>query len=187
MTQKHAKRCKRCTCGVPDERLGGLFELRTKSTPLLVIKEKEEKKVTKVSYSAVVLTGESRNKLLSMFKDRVPEGWEIVAHHMTVNLGELPADLKPSIGLPVEIKVVGYFTNDKVAALMVLPPQEMQSFVKNKHPHITLAVNRAAGGKPVMSNQMIEDELRSDEEKEIVGRLFTPVSLIGQLQEVPFK
>lgn len=185
--QKHSKRCKRCTCGIPDERLGGLFELKTKSTPLLVVKEEEEKKMAKVSYSAVVLTDESRNKLLSMFKSRVPDDWEIVAHHMTINMGELPVELKQSIGLPVEIKAVGFFMNDKVAALMVLPPQEMQGFIKNKHPHITLAVNRAAGGKPAMSNQMIADEMRSDEEKDTVGRLFTPVSLIGQLQEVPFK
>jgi hypothetical protein len=38
-----------------------------------------------------------------------------------------------------------------------------------------------------MSNQMIADQMTSDEEKDIVGRLFTPISLIGQLQEVPFK
>lgn len=140
-----------------------------------------------IAYSAVVLTDESRNKLIAEFRDRVPEGWEIIAHHMTLNMGPLPEALRASKGLPVKLQVSGWFMDDKVAALMAFPPQELSSFVRNSQPHITFAVNRAAGGKPVMSNAMIEKSLKQDDAEGVVGPMFTPVHLMGQIQEVESK
>lgn len=105
---------------------------------------------------------------------------------MTVKMGELPAELKESIGLPITLKVTAYFSDDLVAAVTVLPPTELKSFLTNKNPHITLAVNRSAGGKPVMSNKMIETSLASMESEDRVGPFFTPFTLTGNLTEVPF-
>lgn len=140
--------------------------------------------MTKVSYSAVVLTPESHEKLVAAFRDRVPAGWDIVAHHVTINMGELPPGLKPSIGLPVKLQVITWHMNDKVAAVQAVLPSELAPFVKNKYPHITVAVNKAGGGKPVMSNSLIADDHASDAASEDIGRAFTPIHLMGQIQEV---
>ena len=39
-----------------------------------------------ISYTGVVLDDSSRNKLLAL---DIPEGWEEVAHHMTITMGAL--------------------------------------------------------------------------------------------------
>jgi hypothetical protein len=135
-------------------------------------------------YSAIVLTDESRDKVLSIFRNRIPEGWEIIAHHVTINMGQLPTELKPSIGLPVTFKGISFDMDDKVAALSVVVPQEMHKFMANDHPHVTIAVNRKGGGKPVMSNAMIAKAIADDDAEGIVGRLFSPIELMGQIQEV---
>lgn len=136
-------------------------------------------------YSAIVLTDESRDKILKAFRSSIPEGWEIIAHHVTINMGPLPPDLKASIGLPVTFKGIAFDMDDKVAALSVLVPQEMQRFMTNAHPHVTIAVNRKGGGKPVMSNAMIAKSIADDDRDGIIGRAFTPMELMGQIQEVP--
>lgn len=102
-----------------------------------------------ISYSAVVLDDKSRAKLLKVFGELVPEGWETIAHHMTITMGGLPEHLKKFNGTTVRLTVdsVGY--DDKVIALGVTGFES-----KNKQPHITLAVNRSNGGKPVMSNNL---------------------------------
>lgn len=140
--------------------------------------------MAKVAYSAIVLTPESHIKLVTQFRDRVPAGWEIVAHHVTINMGELPPELKASIGLPVKVQVFDWHMDDKVAAVQVIVPSELQGFMKNKYPHITIAVNKAGGGKPVMSNNLIASDLARDEADEIVGGAFTPIPLMGQIQEL---
>ena len=45
--------------------------------------------MNKISYSAVVLNGESANRLKSEFSKLVPDDYEWIGHHMTINLGEL--------------------------------------------------------------------------------------------------
>lgn len=178
--QKHAKRCKKCTCGIPDERLGGLFQLK-------VIKEgQENKNMAKISYSGVVLTPEAKQKLLDTFSWKIPEGWEIVCHHMTITMGELPPELKDTIGLPAVLKVITFEMDDKVAAVQVIPPPEMAKFVKNKYPHITFAVNRSAGGKPAMSNQMIADRIKANTGPDGSSTTISPFEISGTISEVPF-
>jgi len=145
------------------------------------------KMTQKIAYSAIVLTDESHNKLVTTFKHRIPEGWEIIAHHCTVNMGPLPAELRQNIGLPVTLRAISFDMDDKVAAVQVVVPQDLDKYIKNKYPHITIAVNRNGGGKPVMSNDMIAKAIQRDEDAEVVGRLFSPISLMGQLQEVPGK
>lgn len=143
--------------------------------------------MTKISYSAIVLTDNSRNRLLANLAHKIPEGWEIIAHHVTIKMGELPPELKPNIGLPVQFEVSGWFINDKVAAVRAILPREILPFVKNKYPHITIAVNRAAGGKPVMSNDLIAKSLQSDYESDTIVKATTPIQVMGYIQEVPQK
>jgi len=55
-----------------------------------------------------------------------------------------------------QVKVIAVGKNDMVLAIQVLLPASITS--ANKYPHITLAVNRKAGGKPVMSNNLGIDD-----------------------------
>lgn len=124
----------------------------------------------KVSYSAVVLDEASQSELREYFKQILPgqfKTWEIICHHMTICMGELPKELKKDIGQEVQLVVSSVAYDDKVAAVGV-----GGYTTKNKHPHITLAVNRSNGGKPVMSNDLTQ---------------WTPVSLFhlkGTVQEL---
>lgn len=103
----------------------------------------------KISYSAVVLDDKSRNKLINYFKPIIPDDYEIIAHHMTINLGEIDPEFEKFLGFTVDLNVREIAFDDKVIAVSVdgFPS-------KNKKPHITIAVNRKRGGKPYMSNKL---------------------------------
>ena len=105
------------------------------------------------NYSAIVLDEKSHNKLIEIFSPtwEDEEGWEILAHHCTLQMGELPQEMKDYIGQEFTIKVLAFAGDDKVKAVEVECPIP----TKNKIPHITLAVNRKNGGKPVMSNNLM--------------------------------
>lgn len=124
----------------------------------------------KISYSAVVLDDKSRKRLLNIFKNLIPDGWEIIAHHMTINLGEIDPEYEKYLGFPVKLKVDDFGIDNKVAAIGVSGFPS-----KNNKPHITLAVNRKNGGKPAMSNNLIKWY-------PIKKQLF----LTGKVMEVPF-
>ena len=101
-------------------------------------------------YSAVVLNKKSHEKLVSFFKKLIPEDFEMIAHHMTINMGKIDSEYEKYLGDEVTLTVTHFAINDKVAAVKV------EGFPsKNKIPHITLGVNRKNGGKPVMSNDLI--------------------------------
>jgi len=122
-------------------------------------------------YTAIVLDEESRKRLINRFIHLVPAGWDVIAHHMTINMGPIgkgPAD--PSLlGTPAELTVVSVAADDKVLAVGVT--SDVPS--KNERPHVTVAVNRAGGGKPFMSNNLKDWELLTD-----------PFDLFGTVQEV---
>lgn len=124
-----------------------------------------------VSYSAVVLDDISRERLIDKFKNIIPEGWDVLAHHMTINLGEIDPEYENYVGLVVRLTVNDIAMDDKVIAVGV--SSEFKSV--NAKPHITLAVNRANGGKPVMSNNLINWE-----------RLRKPLSLRGKITQVEY-
>jgi hypothetical protein len=117
-------------------------------------KEKFEKMMNesnrKISYSGVVLTEQSREMLKTYIKS--PKGWEFTAHHMTINMGPLKEEYKPLLGQSVDLLVTHIGQTDKVVAVKV----ESEIKTQNKNPHITIAVNRIEGGKPVMSNDITE-------------------------------
>lgn len=119
-------------------------------------------------YSAVVLTDKSHNQLLSAFSKDLPEGWERLAHHMTITMGPLKGQLQSLSGMEVKMVVTHFACDDKVCAVRV----ETEVPSKNKVKHITLAVNREHGGKPNMSNGLTDW-------KEVL-----PVVLFGMVEEV---
>ena len=65
----------------------------------------------KVIYSGVFLDKDSRTILEMEFKGMVPEGWEWIADHMTITMGELSD--KSDLGKQVVLKVVSYFFDKK--------------------------------------------------------------------------
>lgn len=107
----------------------------------------------RISYSGVVLDNVSRNKLIDMFRSIIPLEYEIIAHHMTINMGALVDGSREKFDMehntPIPLRVVDYAIDNLVIAVGV----EGYSS-KNEKPHITLAVNRKAGGKPYLSNKL---------------------------------
>ena len=125
--------------------------------------------MSKIAYSGIVLDERSRERLMKNFKKLIPDDWEIIAHHMTINMGEIDPEYEQYLGIPLPLKVEAFGINDKVAAV------EVSGFSsKNKIPHITLAVNRKEGGKPAMSNDI-----------ENWYPIKRPIKLVGKVKEVP--
>jgi hypothetical protein len=124
-----------------------------------------------ISYSAVVLDEKSRSRLIERFKSVIPPEFEIIAHHMTINLGELDPEFQRFLGMPVRLSVDDIAMDDKVIAVGVSGFES-----KNEKPHITLAVNRGNGGKPMMSNKLTDWE-----------KLKRPLLITGKVTEVEFK
>lgn len=104
-------------------------------------------------YSAVVLDEKSHEKLVQWAHEKFTtlkaDKWEILAHHMTIKMGEIPSYLEADRNTTQTLEVNGFAHNDKVIAVRVVG-----YFTTNKVAHITLAVNRGKGGKPVMSNEL---------------------------------
>lgn len=128
----------------------------------------------KVLYSAVVLTGESRDKLIEAIGDRIPEGWKTVAHHMTIIFGKpLPDPVKDKLDSTVRIDAYEIGISDKAIAVKVdrFPAFETDGVTPKKIPHVTVAVS--PNGKPVDSNFITEWE-----------PLEHKIQLIGTVKEI---
>ena len=104
----------------------------------------------KVSYSGVILNEESR-KLLKKYIP-YPKDWEFIGHHMTINMGSLKEEYTSLLGQSFDLLVTHIGQTDKVVAVKV----ESEIKTQNKTPHITIAVDRVNGGKPVMSNDITD-------------------------------
>lgn len=121
-----------------------------------------------IAYSGIVLTEKSRTELLQYVK--IPEGWEVLAHHMTINMGALKEEYRPLLGQTFDLLVTHLGETDNVMAVKV----ETQFKTKNPTPHITVAIDRINGGKPALSNDI----------KEWVS--IYPFEVEGTLKEISF-
>ena len=108
-----------------------------------------------VSYTGLVLSKADHEKLKQSILKQLEDfdtfgGWEIIAHHVTVNLGAFSGD-KSLLRQSFEIQVSNFIKDNLVAAVgvSVSGPIAMKS-----NPHITFAVNRTLGGKPHLSNKL---------------------------------
>jgi len=122
-------------------------------------------KESDVLYSAVVLDSGSRSSLLSIVENEIPDGWSIIAHHMTIVFGK-PVPNKEDLGKDITLKVTELGLSDMAMAVKV------EGYpTKNATPHITIAVN-PNGGKVVMSNDITE------------WRKIKPFNVIGKVTEI---
>ena len=140
---------KRNTHGVPLDKIKQMIDKYNSNKDITIadiLKETNKDKPKKVLYSAVVLDGESRAKLLEKFP--TPKGFRVFAHHMTIVFGK-GLDDKSEVGKRVTLTVTELGKSDKAMAVKVEGYPSA-----NEIPHITLAVNTSKGGKPFMSNQI---------------------------------
>eukprot|EP00669_Euglena_mutabilis_P008984 TRINITY_DN3946_c0_g1_i1.p1 TRINITY_DN3946_c0_g1~~TRINITY_DN3946_c0_g1_i1.p1 ORF type:complete len:263 (+),score=86.80 TRINITY_DN3946_c0_g1_i1:56-790(+) len=115
------------------------------------------------SYAGVGLPDKSRAQLLRTLQAHIPTGWQAVAHHMTICMGDLEAAkakeradnpaggalARVVLGQPVLLLTEAVGRNDEAVAVRV------SGFVsKNETPHITLAISPT--GKPAASNAIEE-------------------------------
>ena len=100
-------------------------------------------------HTALVLDTESQSTLRS--KIDVPAGYEPRCHHTTINLGDTTeGPAARFLGRGFEIIVNSIASDEKVIAVGV--KTDCPSL--NARPHITVAVNPAAGGRSMDSNQL---------------------------------
>jgi len=117
----------------------------------------------KIAYSGIVLTNKTKTEMMNYIFDNaitdkdlkkaLRKGeWELLAHHMTINMGPLKEEYRPLLGQSFDLLVTHIGYTDKVVAVKV----ETQFVTKNRDPHITIAINRKEGGKPAMANEITE-------------------------------
>lgn len=143
----------RNTHGVPLDKIKAMIASMEAVGPLTlqkVISAKPMYPNTPKLLASVVLDDNSQQKLVTALRHYIPEGWEIIAHHMTINYGKgLGPDRKDDLGKTVNLVASEIGVSDMAIAVKVHGyPSD------NKIPHVTLAINRAGGGKPVMSNDI---------------------------------
>ena len=102
----------------------------------------------KVAYCAIVLDENSHKELLN--KINIIDGYEILAHHMTMYFGPLKEEDKHLSNAVQQLNVVAVAEDKKVIAVQV----ETNIPSKNEIKHITIAVNRKNGGSPKLSNNL---------------------------------
>ena len=120
-----------------------------------------------ISYTGVILDKVSRDALLAAVRKHTPDGWRVIAHHMTINMG--PARNPTDLGKQVALRVVGWALDERTLAVKV------QGYPStNAHAHITVAVNSAAGAKPKDSNLHMK-----------WTPIAAPLRLVGVVEEVP--
>lgn len=123
------------------------------------------------SYSALVLDNHSHSAVLNLpeIKNLLTPEMEKIAHHMTIKMGGLKGTRhEERIGkietiVALEYGFLGERGNPAVVALRV------NGISDNKTPHVTVAVNRHMGAKPVMSNE-ITDWFPLSQPLELVGK-----------------
>jgi hypothetical protein len=105
-------------------------------------------------YTALVLTPQSHQWLVSHFREIIPSTWIVYCHHMTINMGNGTsgplAASQFNLEEEAELTVISLAYDNKVIAAGV----DTKVPSDNKIKHITIAVDRAEGGKPFHSNQL---------------------------------
>jgi len=116
------------------------------------IKKNNSNKHTPI-YKAAFITKDSRAKLLSELKDKIPDDWRIYAHHMTMLFGKKQNDMiqkyiDQHIDTEVKLNAIELGISPDAMAVKI----ESDVPTDNKIPHVTIAVPK--GGKPVNSNNI---------------------------------
>ena len=127
-----------------------------------------------ITYTALVLDETSRNRLMHL----VPTGWKPYCHHMTLIAPTVQKGRRlPEYYLNQEaiITVDKIVVDDKVMAAVVNPMRSDSLPIDGPaFPHVTIATNDSAGGKPYMSNNL---DVSS-------ARIINPIILSGIIREL---
>lgn len=115
---------------------------------------KEELFEQRIKYTAAILTENSRHILVERMKDFIPNKWNIIAHHMTINLGEPSSKLKQSIGETVFLTIKEFSISKELMVFAV--KVESDVFSRNELKHITVAIDFENGAKAMDSNKLTE-------------------------------
>lgn len=144
---------KRNSHGVPLEKIEQMIASHTGQGPMTLKSVLDAKDMYKPSKIAmVVLDNASVDKLIKAVRHFAPADWKTFAHHMTINFGKgLTGEVKDDLGKKVSLKAVAVGKSDMAMAVRV---EGYHS--DNEIPHITVAVNVAAGGKPANSNKITD-------------------------------
>ena len=142
----------RNTHGVPLDKIKSMMQAYESAGPMTVKKVLESKDMysnNNKKFASLVLDDTSKSKLLKAVSHYIPEGWKVIAHHMTINFGKgLPEDLKNDLGEKKTIRATEIGISDMAIAVKVSGYHS-----DNNIPHVTIAIN-PNGGKPVMSNDI---------------------------------
>lgn len=136
-------------------------------------------------YTAFLLDTPSQNLLKKLFNEYYPTlsppEWEIICHHVTLNMGDVRREEAHLIDKLFRIEIDAIGRTDKVVALHVnsIHLRTHSSDTKftptvEKDFHITAAVNRAEGGKPKDSNNITNwNRLKQSDipETDLIARL----------------
>ena len=127
-----------------------------------------------IAYTALVLDEASRQKLMKF----VPDGWTPHCHHMTLIAPTVQKGRRlPEYYLNQQaiITVDKIVVDDKVMAAVVNPMRSDSLPIDGPaFPHVTIATNASAGGKPYMSNNL---DVSS-------ARIINPIILSGIIREL---
>ena len=127
-----------------------------------------------IRYTALVLDEASRQTLMNF----VPTGWKPYCHHMTLIAPTAQKGRRlPEYYLNQEaiITVDKIVMDDKVMAAVVNPMRSDSLPIDGPaFPHVTIATNASAGGKPFMSNNL---DLNT-------ARIINPIMLSGVIREL---
>lgn len=127
----------------------------------------------KVLYSAVVLIKKSKGDLINELINVIPNDFKIYADHMTINLGEIDKEYEEFLGASTTLIATEIGFSDMAIAVKVTGFPS-----KNKIPHVTVAVNVKEGGKPKMSNNIVDWRSLSS----VIGK--DKIYLIGNVKEI---
>ena len=121
-----------------------------------------------IEYTAFILDEASHQKLAQL----APEGWKVFAHHMTMIP---PTEQKQR--LPTDqfyegcLAITGIAQNERVIAVRVdAESQNLYNKIEGL-PHVTIATNPEAGGKPAMSNEFREQDYKPIDPIEVCGKV----------------
>lgn len=117
------------------------------------ISYKEQLISKREKYTAAVLTIESGQKLYHFLQHKIPLGWTVNCHHMTICLGAAVTEIQELMGKEVELKVTGYGYSEEHQVMSVYVESELYS--KNENRHITVALNKENGAKAMNSNKIV--------------------------------
>jgi hypothetical protein len=108
----------------------------------------------RAKYTAGFLNEENKKNLTSIFKEKIPQEWEIVCHHMTLNIGECSKDFEEYLNTEQSLQCTAFGIDLELGVAAIKVEGDLPS--KNEIKHITFA--KSENGKASNSNKIKEWE-----------------------------